>query len=92
VKVLSLNGNNNSGDKFQKNPATCPGLRDFLQPKPSYTNCHVCGAELEVWSDEDQTTCSSCGAEWKRPDENAACLSYCQYADKCRAIIAERKK
>ena len=92
---MSLNGDNNrscSGDKFLKNPETCPGLRDFLQPKPSYTNCHVCGADLEVWSDEDQTTCSSCGAEWKRPDENAACLSYCQYADKCRAIIAERKK
>jgi hypothetical protein len=76
----------------EKNPQTCPGLRDLLQPKPVYINCHVCGAELEIWTDEDQTTCSSCGAEWKRPDENAVCLQYCQYADKCRGIIAERKK
>ena len=76
----------------EKNPQNCPGLRDFLQPKPSYVKCHVCGGELEIWSDEDQTTCPECKAVWKRPDENAACLEYCQYADQCRGIIASRKR
>jgi hypothetical protein len=35
---------------MEKNPETCPGLRDLIQPKPAYINCHVCGAELEIWS------------------------------------------
>lgn len=87
-----MSSNGKQSDKIEKNPQTCPGLRDFLQPKPAYTNCHVCGAELEVWSDEDKTTCPQCGAEWKRPDSSAACLEYCQYADKCRAIIEARKR
>jgi Zn finger protein HypA/HybF involved in hydrogenase expression len=86
VKSLS------SDKKVVKNPETCPGLRDLLQPKPAYINCHVCGGELEIWSDEDKTTCPGCGAEWKRPDPSAACLTYCQFADKCRGIIESRKK
>lgn len=77
---------------LEKNPQTCPGLRDFLQPKPAYVKCHVCGSDVEIWSDEDKTNCADCGAEWKRPDENAACLTYCQYADTCRGIIEARKK
>jgi DNA-directed RNA polymerase subunit RPC12/RpoP len=81
-----------SDGKIQKNPDTCPGLRDFLQPKPAYIKCHVCGADLEIWSDEDKTTCSECGAEWKRPDKSSACLEYCQYADICRGIIESRRK
>ncbi|HLN45227.1 MAG TPA: hypothetical protein VK209_05925 [Candidatus Sulfotelmatobacter sp.] len=80
------------GKPMEKNPQTCPGLRDFLQPKPAYINCHVCGGELEIWSDEDQTTCPNCGAEWKRPDPSSACLQYCEYADKCRGIIESRRK
>jgi hypothetical protein len=75
----------------EKNPQTCPGLRDLLQPKPAYIKCHVCGSDLEIWSDEDKTTCTSCGAEWKRPDKTAACLEYCEFADKCRGIIESRK-
>jgi hypothetical protein len=90
--VKLLRTDDKSINNSEKNPETCPGIRDFLQPKPAYTNCHVCGSELVVWSDEDKTTCISCGAEWKRPADDAACLSYCQYADKCRAIIAERKR
>ena len=46
-----------SKDKpIEKNPETCPGLRDLLQPKPAYIKCHVCGGDLEIWSDEDKTT------------------------------------
>ncbi|HTY74244.1 MAG TPA: hypothetical protein VMD05_01600 [Candidatus Nanoarchaeia archaeon] len=83
-----------SKDKaIEKNPQTCPGLRDFLQPTPAYVKCHVCGgANVEIWSDEDKAKCPDCGAEWKRPDRNAACLEYCEFADKCRGIIESRKK
>ncbi len=75
-----------------KNPQTCPGLRDFLRPTPSYVKCHICASDMEIWSDEDSTTCDNCGAEWKKPDENASCLDYCEYASKCREIINARKK
>jgi hypothetical protein len=77
---------------MDKNPQTCPGLRDFLQPKPSYIKCHVCSNDLEIWSDENKTVCPECEAEWKRPDSNASCLDYCEFADKCRGIIETKKR
>jgi len=76
---------------FEKNPQTCPGLRELLQPTLAYVKCHVCGGNVEIWSDEDKGECIECGAEWKRPDKTAACLEYCEYADKCRGIIESRK-
>lgn len=73
-----------------KSPEECPGLRDLLRPTVSYVKCPMCGGDVEVWSDEDSGICIECGYEWKRPDENASCLNYCEYADKCREIIKSR--
>lgn len=78
-------------DHKVKNPETCPGLREFLRPTPAYVKCHVCSADVEIWSDEDVAECTECGAEWRRPDKNSSCLEYCEYADKCRGIINSRK-
>jgi len=75
-----------------KNPETCPGLREYLRPTLAYVKCHVCGGNVEIWSDEDSGTCTDCGAEWKRPDRNNSCLDYCEYAEKCRSLIEARKK
>lgn len=83
---------NKEGKPFEKNPQTCPGLRDLLQPNLAYVKCHVCGGNVEIWSDEDTAVCDECGAEWKRPDKSAACLEYCEYADTCRGIIESRKR
>jgi A2L zinc ribbon domain len=74
-----------------KSPETCPGLRDFLRPTLAYVKCHVCGGNVEIWSDENVGICTECGAEWNRPDKNSSCLDYCEYADKCRGIIESRK-
>jgi A2L zinc ribbon domain len=74
-----------------KSPETCPGLRDFLRPTLAYVKCHVCGGNVEIWSDENVGICTECGAEWKRPDKNSSCLDYCEYADKCRGIIESGK-
>jgi hypothetical protein len=76
---------------FERRPQTCPGLRAILQPTIAYVKCHVCGGNVEIWSDEDTGVCTECGREWKRPDKTATCLEYCEYADTCRAIIASRK-
>ena len=80
-----------SGKSTPKNPLTCPGLREFLRPTVKYVKCHICGGDVEIWSDEDVGICDECGAEWKAPDKNASCLEYCEYADKCREIIEQRK-
>jgi len=79
-------------EKSVKNPQTCPGLKNFLRPTLSCVKCHVCGGNVEIWSDEDTGICNDCGAEWKKPDKKASCLEYCQYADQCRGIIASRKR
>ncbi|KON33619.1 MAG: hypothetical protein AC479_03855 [miscellaneous Crenarchaeota group-6 archaeon AD8-1] len=77
-------------EKKVKNPQTCPGLKDFLRPTPSYVKCHICKSDVEIWTDEDSAICDNCGAEWKKPDQNASCLSYCEYANKCKEIINAR--
>jgi len=57
----------------------------------SYVKCHSCGGSVEVWSDEDGGECLDCGAKWEKPDGSNSCLEYCEYADKCRELIASRK-
>lgn len=52
-----------------------------------YVKCHICGGDVEIWSDEDTGVCLECGGEWHRLDEDASCLEYCEYADKCREVI-----
>lgn len=55
-------------------PETYPGLRDFLRPTMKYVNCHVCGRDVEIWSDKGVGVCIKCGAKWRRPDRSAPCL------------------
>jgi hypothetical protein len=71
----------------QTNPKTCPGINRFVRPTMAYVKCHVCGGDVEIWSDENRATYAACGAEWRHPDKDASCLEYCEYADKCREII-----
>jgi hypothetical protein len=47
---------------------------------------------VEIWSDEEKGVCLDCGAEWARPEKDASCLEYCEYADKCREIINSKKR
>ena len=42
---------------------------------------------MEIWSDEAEGVCLDCGAAWTRPEKEASCLDYCEYADKCKEII-----
>ena len=81
----------NSRGNLVNNPQTCPGLTGFLRPTLAYVNCHVCGGNAEIWSDEDTGTCTECGATWKKLNKNISCLEYCEFADKCRAIIESKE-
>ncbi len=73
------------------NHRTCPGIDDFIRPTIKYIKCHICGGDVEVWSDEDDGICIDCGNKWTRPEEKASCLDYCQYADQCKDIIKKRR-
>ena len=73
------------------NPQTCPGIRDLIRPTMKYVKCHGCGGDVEIWSDEETGLCLDCGAEWQRPEKEASCLDYCDYADQCREIIASKR-
>ena len=70
-----------------KNAETCPGIKDFIRPTMKYVKCSNCSGDVEIWSDEDTGVCLDCGGEWIKPDEDASCLDYCEYADQCREII-----
>ncbi len=73
------------------NPASCPGISQFMQPTPSFVKCPRCNGDVEIWSDEKDTQCPNCGfvVSKARPQ---SCLDWCEYADKCRELIEEKKK
>jgi hypothetical protein len=73
------------------NPQTCPGIREFIRPTMKYVKCHSCGGDVEIWSDEDSGFCLDCNTEWTKPEKEASCLDYCDYADQCREIIASKR-
>jgi predicted nucleic acid-binding Zn ribbon protein len=75
---------------MERDPATCPGLSQFVRPEPEYVKCPRCGGQVEIWSDEEETECDSCGATVARGMQS--CLDWCEYADQCRDIIRERKR
>jgi len=68
---------------------TCPGINKFVRPTPECLKCPKCKAEVEIWSDEQETKCLECGAKVSR--EVASCLDYCEYASKCKAIIEQKR-
>ena len=76
---------------MSKNPATCPGLSQFMRPSPSFIKCGKCGGDVEIWSDEESTQCPTCGTMVSR-GKIQSCLDWCEYADKCREMIEAKKK
>ena len=74
----------------EANQQTCPGIETFVRPTMKYVKCHVCDGDVELWSDETEGVCISCGATWKKPDDKTSCLEYCEHADQCKQIIDNR--
>ena len=76
----------------RSSPQTCPGINRFVRPTPEFIKCPFCGAEVEIWSDEESAVCQNCGKTVKRNQQEASCLEYCLYAEKCKELIASMKK
>lgn len=60
----------------------CPGSKEIRFPKPEEISCFYCGADVEIWSDETETTCKSCGKSVSR-DLGPTCLDWCAFAREC---------
>ena len=45
----------------------CPGESTKAPPSLEEINCPKCQAELEIFTDETEITCDSCGAKIDRP-------------------------
>lgn len=60
----------------------CPGAKSFSQPTPEFIVCPACHHEVEIWTDEAETTCETCGAIVNR-EMLQGCIDYCQSAKEC---------
>jgi DNA-directed RNA polymerase subunit RPC12/RpoP len=76
---------------MDKNPASCPGLSQFMRPTPSYLKCPNCQSDVEIWSDEEKTSCPNCGTTVSK-DKLQTCLEYCEYASRCKELISLKKR
>jgi len=73
------------------NIESCPGIKKFLRPKPEFIQCPYCAESVEIWTDEDTAICEICEKEVSRHEKEASCLDWCEFADKCREIIKNKK-
>ncbi|MGD8506554.1 MAG: hypothetical protein PVF15_07830 [Candidatus Bathyarchaeota archaeon] len=76
----------------KSNFESCPGISKFVRPVLEYFKCLGCGGEVEIWSDEDVGTCTTCNKESGKPQKEQSCLDWCEYADKCREIVSRTKR
>jgi hypothetical protein len=61
---------------------SCPGSREIRSPYPEDIKCIFCGNVCEIWSDEVETVCKSCGRKLSR-DMKPSCILWCPAAKEC---------
>ena len=59
----------------------CPGSKRIREKFPENIRC-LCGKEIEIWSDEAETTCPYCKKKVTR-DMPPTCLDWCSMAGEC---------
>ena len=60
----------------------CPGSIEIRQPKPEEIRCQKCGEKIEIWSDEPETACKSCG-QLNTRFLGSSCIEWCTFAKEC---------
>ncbi|MBI4025750.1 MAG: hypothetical protein HY360_12270 [Verrucomicrobia bacterium] len=48
----------------------CPGPNRKAPPAPEVVECPACGAEMEMWTNENKAKCPSCSKEITREQLN----------------------
>lgn len=64
---------------------TCPGSKEIRTPFPEELVCAFCSAKNEIWSDEPDTLCKSCGKNITR-DMAPSCIQWCPAAKECIGV------
>jgi len=59
-----------------------PGSKEIREPQQEEMKCRHCGADVEIWSDETETKCKSCGQTINRMI-GQTCLDWCSFAKEC---------
>lgn len=62
---------------------SCPGAKNFKEPKPELIKCPHCNEEIEMWTDEVKTLCYNCGKAVSRNNFEASCVDWCSFAKEC---------
>lgn len=60
----------------------CPGSDFIRDPQPESVKCSSCGKEVDIWSDEEEVACPSCGGMVFR-EIPPSCLEWCAHAREC---------
>lgn len=60
----------------------CPGSAEIRNPYPEELECLWCAAKNEIWSDEPEMNCKSCGKQISR-DMASSCIQWCPAAKEC---------
>ena len=60
----------------------CPGSEQIRTPQAEDINCPHCGESVEIWSDEAEAACPSCGTTVFR-EVPSACWEWCGSAREC---------
>ena len=61
--------------------SNCPGAGNIRIPELQIKNCPECGAEIEIFSNELQSQCESCGFIAYKDLSN--CVRWCKHAEEC---------
>lgn len=68
----------------------CPGSFRSALPQPMEKTCPRCGAEVEIWSDEEMVYCE-CGTPVFR-EAVPRCVEWCPAAEECIGHILDVRK
>lgn len=63
------------------NKDMCPGSSNVRTPTITTKDCPECGEEVEIFSNEMQVRCSSCG--FTIYNDLQSCIQWCNYAKEC---------
>jgi len=59
----------------------CPGTNNLKTPTLTIKKCPQCGEEVEIFSNDTQVTCSTCG--FVIYNDTLSCIQWCKYAKEC---------
>ena len=59
----------------------CPGAINLKTPTLTIKICPQCGEEVEIFSNDTQVVCGTCGFDIY--NDTFSCIQWCKYAKEC---------